>query len=162
MKEENEKNEYDALKEIALEPKAKKRLAWDVDNKGKAKQLLNMWYYAMIVSFLPILVTVAYIIITSSNEWRSQLLHIIGGSEIVYIAVSLTTISTNDISSFDNRKQRWIRANQLLVIFGSMVYTAMSIAELNGNNNNICFMAVFNIVFFIITFILGRASYLKD
>ncbi|MBR2305271.1 MAG: hypothetical protein IJ871_09100 [Ruminococcus sp.] len=161
MNNNSDNNIYEALKSVAKEPNNITRL--DDNDNTYDKTLYHMWIYAIVVSVLPLLSVPFFLVLKGSfSELKTQLLTILSGSEIVFIAVSLTTISTNDISDSNGRKQRWIKANQLLVIFGSMVYSAMSIAEYESNDYNIYFALFFNVIFLSVTIALGKAAYLKD
>lgn len=167
----NTQEVFDAFSKIASEPNPCESLEEsnkcnntnNNKNSNNTKSLLKMWYYSIIISFIPVTSVILYVLISESlDKFLEQIILTLSSSEMVYIAISSTTISTNDMSRFGSRKQRWIRINQILVIFGAILYTAMRIAEYNGNNKNTVLMIVFIVLYSTISFILGRASYIKD
>lgn len=127
------------------------------------KYLLKMWYYSLIVSLLPMFVMPIFFLLISSKELLPYFITALGSSEIVYMAISLTVISTNDMSNMGTRKKDWLKLNQLLVIAGALLYGIMNAAEyLFPEDYNTRIAVAFNVVFFLATVMLGSAAYLKD
>lgn len=132
-------------------------------NRDEEKKLLHMWVHGLIILFIPLIILPLYLIFTSkTSEFWTCVINILSSAELVFISISLTIASTNDMVSFNGKKNRWIKINQLLLLFGAIIYGIMSIAQYSSEEYNTIAAIIFNLLFLAISIGLGIASYLKD
>lgn len=151
----------DALSRIGRQPNTPNDSP--TTNKDEEKKLLHMWVHGLIILFIPLIILPLYLLFTSKiSELLTCLINVLSSAELVFISISLIIASTNDMMSFNGRKNRWIKINELLLLFGAIIYGIMSIAQYSSEEYNTMAAIIFNILFLVISIVLGAASYLND
>ena len=126
------------------------------------KKLLG-WLFGVGVSLVPLL-TIPVVRLVDGAGVRTMIYTLFCDISIMFVGISFTITALNDFLESYVRKKKLggLAANCLLLLLGTVIYTAVVVAkELKGSIDlNVVFWL--NLIYFVVMFLLALSKYIRE